>query len=92
MSTAVTLNPFQLLRDNEADDPEVISATIKKPEPEAAPAPVPTPEKPKKPVAQGTVLNLLLRCGFRVLRERCLPPQFPRQWLVVHSFSERNRM
>ena len=53
MSTAVTLNPFQLLGDNEADDPEVISATIKKPAPQAAPAAVPSPEKPRKPAAVG---------------------------------------
>lgn len=46
MTSAVTLNSFQLLGDNDVDDPQLISANIKKPEP--TPVPAATPEKPKK--------------------------------------------
>ena len=51
MTSSVTMNAFALLGDTEVDDPELISATIRKPEP-AAPA-KPAPEKPKKTPTPG---------------------------------------
>lgn len=51
MTSSVTMNAFALLGDTEVDDPELISATIRKPEP-AAPV-KPAPEKPKKAPAPG---------------------------------------
>lgn len=51
MTSSVTMNAFALLGDTEVDDPELISATIRKPEP-AAPAKA-APEKPKKAPAPG---------------------------------------
>jgi hypothetical protein len=52
MTSAVTLNPFDLLGDTDGEDPAQISASIRKPA-SVTPA-APTPEvKAKKPVPQG---------------------------------------
>lgn len=60
MSSSVTMNAFALLGDTEVDDPELISATIRKPEP-AAPV-KPAPEKPKKSPAPGVFTLMFASC------------------------------
>lgn len=81
MTSSVTMNAFALLGDTEVDDPELISATIRKPEP-AAPV-KPAPEKPKKAPAPGAFMLKFLSC---VLARTGIPQKvsdgfrLPRLW------------